>query len=42
MYRKVVSLLKATLNEEKTGDLKMTAVAVTANNADAADQAEMD
>jgi ferritin-like metal-binding protein YciE len=42
MYRKGVSFLKATLNEEQAGDVKMTAADVTAINADAAELAEMD
>lgn len=40
--REVVSLLKATLNEEKAADAKLTAVAVTTINVDAAELAEVD
>lgn len=40
--KEVVSLLKATLNEEKAADVKLTEVAVTAINVDAAELAEVD
>jgi hypothetical protein len=42
MFRKGVSFLKATLNEEQAGGENMTAAHVTAIKADPAELAEID